>query len=264
MQPVKVLILGNSNDTGNFVPEEAKRHVHLRDMLAAEFGDPVEIVVRHVWPNDRMIDWVLAGVDQAEPDMVYVNVTQYPFAYESTPMRVRRIFKRVGGEGFGDAGLRMANSKRWSHNAVFRAVRRAAQATVGGDTHFTAEEVAARYETLIRALLRREGMLVVVKGPMGKSKSDTARQRARKEARRQVVHRRLKPLCDQLHVQCIGSDEPAYLTRKRPKGTRAGDGLHSNEAGHRISAGEHYTYLRDAWRQHLAELDDAPVTATGA
>lgn len=263
LAPVKVLILGNSNDTKDFVPDEAKRHRHLRDMLAAEFGEPVEVVVRQVWPNDRMVDWVLAGVDEHDPDMVYVKVVNFAYSYESTPLRVKRIFRRVGGEAVGDAGLRVAGSRRWSHNALFRWVRRAGQATIGGDTHFTPEDVAARFETLIRALLRREGMLVVVKAPTGKSKSGTARQRARKEARRQVVHRRLKALCQQLHVQYIGSDEPLYLTRKRPKGTRAGDGLHANEAGHRISAGEHFEHIRDAWRRHLAEHVDAPAAVPG-
>lgn len=259
---VKILVLGNSNDTGSFVPEEAKRHTKLRDMLAAEFGEPVEVAVRNVWPNERMVDYVARAVEDLEPDLVYVNVTSYPFTYESTPLRVKRIFGKVGGERLGDAGLRMADSRKWSHNAVFRGVRRFAQATIGGDTHFTPEEVAARYEMLIRALLQREGVLVVVKGPLGKSKGDTARQRARKEARRQVLHSRMKALCQQVHVQYVGSDAPLYLTRKRPGGTRVGDGLHSNSAGHQISAGEYFEHVRDAWQAHLAEQEGAPVPPT--
>lgn len=249
---MKVLVLGNSNDTGNFVPNEVKRHVQMREMLAAEFGEPVEVVVRHVWPNDRMVDWVLAGVEETQPDMVYVNVTNYPYSYESTPLKVRRIFGKVGGEAVGDAGLRMAGSPKWSHNAVFRGIRRVAQATIGGDTHFTPEEVAERYERLIRALLRQEGTVIAVKGPMGKSKKATARATARAEQRRQLVHGRLKQLCQQLHVYYAGSEKPYHDVKPTPKGTRIGDGLHSNAAGHRISADEHFECVRDAWRRHLA------------
>ncbi len=248
---MKVLILGNSNDTGTFVPESAKRHVRMRDMLAAEFDAPVEIVVRNVWPNDRMVDYVAKGVDEIRPDMVYVNVTNYPYSYESTPLKVKRIFGRVGGEKLGDAGLRVADSRKWSHNAAFRGLRRFAQATIGGDTHFTPEEVAERYERLIRTLLRQEGMVIAVKGPMGKSKKATARATARAERRRQVVHVRLKQLCQQLHVSYVGSDRPYHDLHPARKGTRVGDGLHSNPEGHRISADEHFEVVRDAWRAHL-------------
>lgn len=248
---MKVLILGNSNDTGNFVPESARRHVHMRDLLADEFGVPVEIVVRNVWPNDRMVDYVVQGVEEIQPDMVYVNVTNYPFSYESTPLKVKRIFGKVGGEALGDAGLRAADSRKWSHNALFRGIRRFAQTTIGGDTHFTPEEVADRYERLIRTLLREEGMVVAVKGPLGKSRKTTARATARAEKRRQVVHRRLQLLCEQLHVFYVGSERPYHDVRPAPKGTRVGDGLHSNAAGHRLSADEHFENVRDAWRAHF-------------
>ena len=257
---MKVLILGNSNDTGAFVPEDVKRHRRLRDQLAAEFGEPVEVTVRNAWPNARMVDYASRAVAEAKPDLVFVNVTNYAYSYESTPLRVKRIFGKVGGERLGDAGLRVADSRKWSHNALFRATRRLAQATIGGDTHFTPDEVAERYERLIRTLLQHEGAVVVVKGPMGKGKADTARQRARKEARRQVVHQRLKQLCAQLHVSYVGSEDPYYLSHPRKKGTRVGDGMHSNPEGHRISAEEQFEYVAAAWRQHLAL--ETPDTAT--
>ncbi|MCC6959092.1 MAG: SGNH/GDSL hydrolase family protein [Dehalococcoidia bacterium] len=248
---MKILVLGNSNDTGSFVPEEAKRHTKLRDMLAAEFGEPVEVAVRNVWPNERMVDYVARAVEDLEPDLVYVNVTSYPFTYESTPLRVKRIFGKVGGERLGDAGLRMADSRKWSHNAVFRGVRRFAQATIGGDTHFMPERVAERYERLVRALLQREGMLVVVKGPRGKTKGVTARTRARAEVRRQVVHRRLEQLCQQLHLTYEGSARPLYEMAPAPKGTKVGDGMHSNATGHDLSANQQFEFLREAWRERL-------------
>lgn len=260
---MKVLILGNSNDTGSFVPEEVKRHRRLRDQLAAEFGEPVEVVVRNAWPNARMVDYATRAMDEEKPDLVFVNVTNYAYSYESTPLRVKRIFGKVGGEKLGDAGLRVADSRKWSHNAFFRATRRLAQATIGGDTHFTPDEVADRYERLIRALLQQEGAVVAVKGPRGKSKGDTARQRARNETRRQVVHQRLKQLCEQLHVSYVGSEEPYYLSHPRRKGTSVGDGMHSNAEGHRISADEKFEQVAEAWRRRLTLETPAAPSAGG-
>ena len=258
---MKVLILGNSNDTGSFVPEDAKRQYILRDQLAAEFGEPVEVFVRNAWPNDRMVGYVERAVDELQPDLVYVNVSSYAYTYESLPLRVKRLFGRLG-EPIGDAGMRLADSRKWSHNAVFRGLRRIGQMTVGGDTHFTPEEVLARYEELIRVLLRHEGTVVAVKGPMGRTKRGTARERVRKEARRQRVHQPLKKLCEQLHVYYAGNDQPAYLTDPlKRKGLRVGDGLHSNAAGHRDSAERHYEILREAWRRHLAVGEEDTATS---
>ncbi len=250
--PVKVLLLGNSNDTGTFVPEDAKRQYLLRDQLAAEFGEPVEVFVRNAWPNQRMVGYVQRTLDELNPDFVYINLSSYAYTYESLPLRVRRIFGRVGGEAVGDAGMRLADSRKWSHNALFRGLRRAGRATIGGDTHFTPEEVLARYEELIRLLLRREGTAIAVKGSMSRTKRGTARERSRKEGRRQRVHQPLKQLCEQLHVYYAGSDEPLHLTQPwKRKGTKVGDGLHSNAAGHKRSAEWHYPFLREAWLDHL-------------
>jgi hypothetical protein len=165
---------------------------------------------------------------------------------------VKRLLGRVG-EPIGDAGFRLAESKRWSHNPVFRHLRALAQATIGGDTHFTTAQAIERYTELIRQLLQHEGLVLAVKGPHGKSKKGlTKRERVRREQRRQEVHGAMKALCAQLHVPYYGADQPYWLTTPRPGGLRAGDGMHANAAGHRVSAEDHFPYLRDAWEVHLA------------
>jgi hypothetical protein len=249
---VKVLVFGNSNDTDGWVPEGSRRSQDIiRDRLAAEFGEPVEVVAKNTWPNDRMPSYVAKCIDEAQPDLVFFNVTTYPFAYESLPLRVRRIFGRFG-EPLGDAGMRLAESKRWSHNAVFRTLRRWGQATIGGDTHFTPQEVIERYAEAIRVAARSEGTVVAVKGPFARGKKGTQRERNRQEVRRKPVHMALKQLCAQLHVHYAGSDEPYWRLRPTPKGAKAGDGLHSNEKGHAHLAEDHYAVVRDAWAAHIA------------
>jgi hypothetical protein len=252
---MKLLVLGNSNDTGSWVDEGDRRTARLGKQLAEEFDIPVEVVVKNCWPNDRMAGYVSGEQDEVEPDMVFLNITTFPFAYESTPMRVKRILRRVGGEPVGDAGMRLASSKRWAHNAVFRTLRRLGKATVGGDTHFTPEEVVQRYGDVVRLLARREGMAISVKGPLGRGRPGiTRRERERHEARRQRVHVPLRDLCRQLHVHYTGSDEPYWRVKPKPRGLTVGDGTHANVAGHQYLADDHYGPLREAWAAHVAEI----------
>src|SRR5262245_22723614 len=127
-------MLGSSQDTGQWFEGGKKRHEIVQERLEQEFGEAVEFVIRPYWPTEQMPVLLERWVGEANPDMVYINVTAFPFAYESLPLRARRLLGRLG-PGVGDAGLRFAGSKRWSHNAIFRTLRRCGQATIGGDTH---------------------------------------------------------------------------------------------------------------------------------
>ena len=251
---MKILLLGNSQDLGDWFEGGKKRHEIVQERLAREFAEPVEIVVKTFWPNDRMPALLECWIAESAPDMVYINVTAFPFAYESLPLRLKRVLGRVG-PAVGDAGLRFADSKRWSHNAVFRKARRYGQATIGGDPHFACEEVIENTSEAIRCALRAEGVVLVVEGPLGRGEPElTRRERERKESRRQVVHRALKSLCADLLVHYIGSDEPLERKRQHVSGTTVGDGTHFNAAGHARLAEDLYENLRDAWRVHLELL----------
>ena len=109
-------------------------------------------------------------VEESQPDLVYVNTGSYWFLYRSVPLRVERLLGRVGGERLGDAGARVAKSKRWAYNAPFRFTRRVLQATIGGDTNFTTQQVIDRMSDCVRIAARAEGAVVVVKGPHGKAR----------------------------------------------------------------------------------------------
>jgi hypothetical protein len=129
---MKVLILGSSNDTQDWGEGVRRRHEIARDQLAQEFGEPVDVEVKNLWPNERVAEFVARWVTEAEPDLVYLNVTAYPFSYESLPLRLKRKLGPFGAAA-SRAGFDLAESKRWAHNAVFRTVRRWGQATIGGD-----------------------------------------------------------------------------------------------------------------------------------
>jgi hypothetical protein len=257
---MKVLILGSSNDTQDWVEGGRKRHEIARDKLAVEFGEPVVVVVKNLWPNERVAEFVGRWMIESEPDVVYLNVTSYPFSYESLPLRLQRVLGRFGN-GVGSASFQLADSRRWAHNAVFRTLRRWGQATLGGDTYFTPEQVVERMIETIRVIVRNEGTVLVVKGPHGRREpAITKREQRRHEAKRLYVHAALRAACAQSHVEYVGRATPDWQVTTRPKGVLIGDGLHSNAVGHAYRADGLFVTIRDAWTAHLTadELATSP------
>lgn len=260
---VRVLLLGDSNDTGQWFEGGKKKHEIVQERLAADLGEPVEFVVKGVWPTAELPRLVERWVAQCEPDVIYLNTGSHWFLYRSVPLRVKRLLGRVGGEAAGRAGFRIAESKRWSHNAVFRGLRRLLQQTVGGDTHFSTDEVIERISECVRIAVRREGAVVVVKGPHGKRRySRSARGFARDERERLRFHRELESLCGQLHVTYdgVGAEAVRHLP-EYGRGTTVGDGLHGNAVRHSYEAERLYGAIRRslAAAGRVPEADATPV-----
>lgn len=243
---MRVLFLGSSNDTGNWVAPTQKKHVMAGNRLETDLGEPVEWVVKGIWPTEDLPQHLAGWVEDSQPDVIYINTGSYWFLYRSVPLRVKRLLGRLGGETAGNAGFRVARSERWAHNAVFRGIRKALQETIGGDTHFTTQQVVNRVTECIRVAARAEGAVVVVKGPHGKVRHSVRERRFRKdEAERLKLHYALEQLCAQLHVTYDGvgeggvRDQPAYQ-----RGTTTGDGLHANDIRHAHEADGLYRGIR--------------------
>ena len=244
---VRVLFLGSSNDTGNWVGHAQKKHVLAGERLGEDLGEPVEFVVRGIWPTADLPEKVGEWIRDAEPDVIYLNTGSYWFLYRSVPLRVKRLLGRLGGQAAGDAGFRIAKSERWAHNAIFRTARRALQNTIGGDTHFTTQQVIDRMSECVRVAARSEGAVVVVKGPHGKSRyTDRKRQFERDERERLKLHAAMEQLCAQLHVTYDGVGEGGVRHQAAyQRGTTTGDGLHANEIRHRHEADVLYEGIRE-------------------
>jgi hypothetical protein len=253
---MRVLLLGASNDTGDWFEGGRKRHEIVRDRLAAEYGEPVEVINRSMWPRGDMASTVENWMGRYEPDVVYLSVQSYWFSYESVPLRVQRLLGKFG-PWFGNAGFRFAESPRWAYNPVFRGVRRALRATIGGDPHFTTGQVIERVSDCIRVVIKHEGVVMVVKGPHSRSNYATRPgSAARKERQRMAVHTALEELCRQLHVTYNGSDEPVY-DQETFRGKRVGDGLHFNAKLHELTAEP----MLAAIQQGLAAANEIPSPA---
>ncbi len=244
--PMRVLLLGSSNDTGQWFEGGKKKHEIAQERLEADLGEPVEFVVKGIWPTEDLPGLVEGWIEKHQPDVIYLNTGSYWFLYRSVPLRVKRLLGRVGGEAVGNAGFRVAKSERWAFNPAFRAVRRVLQNTIGGDTNFTTQQVIDRMSECTRIAVRREGAVVVVKGPHGKARhTDRPRQFRRDERERMKLHHALETLCAQLHVTYDGVGEQAV--RHLPaygRGTTVGDGTHANAIRHAHEAEGFYSAIR--------------------
>lgn len=245
--PVKVLLLGSSNDEGDWFEGGKKRHEIAAERLEADLGEPVEFVVKSIWPNENIATVVEGWMQKYRPDVVYLNTGSYWYLYRSVPLRLQRWLGRFG-RPIGAAGFRFADSKRWAHNAVFRSIRALLQDTIGGDTHFTAGEVVERMTECLRVCVRPEGVAVVMKGPHGRDRYTRWKKRfARDEATRLGVHRQLEAACRQLHVTYDGVGEGGVRHQAAyRRGTTVGDGLHGNAIRHEHEGDVLYRGLRQA------------------
>ena len=231
---MRILLLGSSDDTGQWFEGGKKKHELAGERLQAELGEPVEWVVKGIWPTESLPKRVEGWIADCDPDVIYLNTGSYWFLYRSVPLRVQRLLGKVGGESVGNVGFRFAKSERWAYNAVFRTARRILQNTIGGDTHFTRQQVTDCMSECLRVAVRKEGAVVVVKGPHGKDRHSVSPRRFRSDERERLkMHRDLQTLCEQLHVTYDGVGEggvrdlPAY-----GRGTTTGDGLHANAVRH--------------------------------
>ena len=205
------------------------------------------MTAKSVWPDAKFPATLQKWLARYQPDIVYLNVVSFWFQYESVPLRMERLFGRFGKK-VSDAGFNIASNRVLAHNRPFRAFRGMAQRTIGGDNHFTSHEVIECMSECIRLVLRREGTVLVVSGPGSRNDhSVTPWKRRRNERRRQEVDGALKSLCEQLHVQYEGVQQPRWKAREEVGGQRIGDGLHFNASGHARRAEEMFQSIHRAW-----------------
>lgn len=238
---IRILRLTLSDDLVP-LPEGTRRSWQVaEDMLAREIVQPVETTLRVIWPESSLPDLVERWLQRYEPDIVSLKVSPYWFTYESVPLRIQRHVPVIGPR-LAHAGLRAADTSWLAQNPVFRTARRTTRRVIGGETHFTPDQVLAVMEDCIRRILRREGVILLVRGPLEPTDDEGgANARLRTERKRDAVHLALKRLCADLHIHYSGADS----VRAVPRGP---DQLHLSPEGHAEKGREEGTALIDAWR----------------
>lgn len=233
---MRVLLLGNSNDAGEWFEGGRKRHEIVRDRLAELYGEPVEVITKSIWPNKELPVVAEGWIRKYEADVVYLTIVAFWFQYRSVPLRVRRLLGPFG-QSVGDAGFRVAESSRWAYNPVFRGIRGGLQAIVGGDAHFSTDQVVERISEVIRRGLRSEDCVFAIQGADGRTAySKSRRGKASDEARRLRVDRAMRAFCAEHHVFYENPQTPVWATDPALAKNRVGDGLHANAQWHERSA----------------------------
>lgn len=250
---MKVLRITNSNDVTPGAT--TSRPALIARALEARFGEPVEMVVKTAWPNERMPAIIGKWLDDERPDVVWLGINPFWFNYPSVPLRLRRKLGPLG-DRLARLGLDAAANPVIGPSRPFRLARNLLLRTVGGDYHFEPEEILPRIEASIRRILRQEGVVLAVWGPFGRSRWSVTRAQAAAEQRRQAaVVAALERLARDLHFAYAGAGAPLYLSHETPE--LAPDGFHFGGSYEAESVERHAAVLIQA-----IEAERGAVTRT--
>jgi len=248
LHPVKILRLTNSND----VLSTTNRPEALREALQEFLGEPVEIVVKPLWPTENIADVVEKWVAKEQPDVVWVGLVNYWYEYMSVPKRMERLFGRFGKQA-SDLGFKAADAQWLSNNFAFRTARRALQRTIGGDSHFTPEQVVERMEAIARRVLRSEGVVLAMWGPNAYTNyAISKRAEKRGEEKRQYIRRNMQRIADALHFEYFSNPEPAWKVDGKPEFAK--DHFHYSSNWGETAAAREFEVMKKAILAQRPEL----------
>ncbi|MCC6387351.1 MAG: hypothetical protein IT302_08220 [Dehalococcoidia bacterium] len=242
-----ILRLTNSDDFNERVPEAERATVVAERVFTAETGEAAHTVSKVMWPTPPFPVHLDRWLDETKPDVVVIRLAAYWVTFRSVPLRLKRRIGRVG-EALSDVGTASARVHWLAESPPYHLARRALLRTIGGDANFTVDEVMAVLEASARRVLAREGTVLVVRGPQNALSADVSpKALAWAEARRFEFHRRARDLCERLHVEYIGRDEP-YATGDDPA-VFFGDLVHATALMHRVRGEEEGMAMAAAWKR---------------
>lgn len=256
---MRVMVLSNSEVVGGgMLNAEETWPALVAPKLTEAMGEPVEVFARQIWPDPGLPETVERWIAREDPDVVVYQVNSFWFLYESVPLRIGRWLGPLG-KPFVNASLRAADTPWLTHNGFVRTTRKWAQRHIGGDTHFTTDEVIRVSKASIRAIAKGEGRTIVVRVPSrGRSYDYGPKSNVRRQARLAQVQEELGAFSKELHLEFQsgrGADEPEV------KRTVLGDGIHSDAAGQVVQAEKWFRRLLPLCRSAAGERPDQPVEA---
>lgn len=229
---MKLLVLGNSA----FLP---RKGIDEND-LPQNKPDPerdvslggLDITVKTAWPTEKLPPLVDSWLKETEPDAVLFIINEFWFNYRSVPALVSRKFGPFGMP-VAKVGGWAGRNPHFAYSRLFQRLRRFTEDKVGADAHFEPDEVINVSLDVLRRILRAEGPVPLVIGPLG-SFDHLLPERLRHEGvrRRMTVDAAIKRFCDANHVEFWGLESAVHLNRPQnaPR-SRLADGIHSDAAG---------------------------------
>lgn len=220
--------------------------------LEAETGEPVEVVSKSIWPNDRLPGMIDSWLEEYEPAFVFLWINPFWFTYESGA----RIFeRRLGRFARRFVGLekQVAARPAVNQNPAYKGLRRALVTTIGGRVFVEPTELLPRVETWVRRIIRHEEVTLLVRGallPMHMGATHPGR--ARSVRRYLEVDAAVAALCERLHVAYLPSPPPGEWIGQPELFLR--DRFHCNTEGHARLGVIEAEAMVAAWRRsHGAE-----------
>jgi hypothetical protein len=242
-----MLRLANSDDVRPTVADHERGYRFVERALEAETGESVDSMVREIWPNPGLADVIAGWMDRFEPDVVSLKASSFWFSYPSVPLRLRRSSLGRTGRGMARVGFGAAQVPWVAHSDAYRVLRDTVRRIIGGVPYFTAAQVIDRISACLRRIVQREGVLLVVRGPLvAETGGCTSAVQHRFEIQRREVDRALAALCAQLHVHYTGCREAPHI--RDLLRYRGPDRLHLNAAGHQRVGLEEAEAMVSAWR----------------
>ena len=225
---MRVLRLGNSEDLSHGIEDHERAWFVAGQQLAAAAGEPVDTVVRPIGPSRDLPRLLDGWLDEYQPDVVFLKVTWYWYAYESVPRRIERLLGRAG-RPIATASIRASKQPRLASNPAFKLSRRIAHRVIGGDTPYNSAQVMEVMEACIRMVASRENIVLVVKGTGGGRVDEEAVAGfyERFTKRRIEVEGGIEQLCKSLRVSYVGTGPKKT---KEQRDLAGGDGMHKRSA----------------------------------
>ncbi|MCC6381983.1 MAG: hypothetical protein IT304_05705 [Dehalococcoidia bacterium] len=195
-----VLRLTNSDDFNPAVPPDNRAPAVAAAAFERVTGQPLETVGRIIWPSAELPDIVEAWLVKYRPEIILFRTSSYWCTYESVPIRLRRRYGRAGAMAVR-AAERAGESPRLPSTLPFRMGRTLATRVIGGDPHFTPEQVVEVTGAVLRRTLADETITTLVRGPVTAYNAGGGARGAARAARRiQALDSGLEELCGRLHV----------------------------------------------------------------
>jgi hypothetical protein len=244
---MRILRLSTSDDILPTVAESERGYRLIEAALGAESHQPVETIVRNIWPTEDLPELIERWLDAAQPEIVTFKVSSFWFSYESVPLRLQRGSLGLPGKLLAQVGDTAGKASWLADTAAFHALRSAARRTVGGAIYFTPDEVIERVTACVRRILQRENVVALVRGPLvAESGGASLRAQRRLEARRRYVDRALAERCAGMHVHYTGCRAAPPISELLPY--RGPDRMHLNALGHERVGREEAAAVLTAWR----------------
>ena len=180
------------------------------------------------------------------PICVVLVISSVWCSYETAAYRMQRSWPTLL-QPAGRAVQRWGGRTAASNALALRAGRLLARRFVGVSALFHPEDLLATTEACIRAILRQEDVVLVVRGPVTRYPGDGSDvTRDRLEAIRLQVDDGLALICERLHVEYIPRDPGAP---ERDDGIFLPDGVHCDAVEHGRRGLREGAALVAAWRR---------------